>query len=231
MSALRAVLFDWGDTLFAGPDAAQVIVDAARDADVAVDPDTAQRTWDELWARGKTAGEHAKGRDLSVAAHREVWTALFAPADALVPGASRALYERVMDPASWSPYPDTEPTLRALRERGLRIGVVSNVPADLRAIFEARGLGGTVDTFVLSYQRLLVKPDPRMFRLACVELGVAADEVLMVGDDPISDGGAASIGMEVLILPPPPRGATHSRGLDAVMARVEQRAAEAARSH
>ena len=88
-SPIRAVLFDWGDTLFESPHAPTVIQSAARAAGVGIDDAEARRVWDELWDAGKTAEEHAKGRDLSREAHRRVWTELFSRANARVPGIDR----------------------------------------------------------------------------------------------------------------------------------------------
>lgn len=212
---IRAVLFDWGDTLFASPRAAEVIVAAARERGVHVDPEDARALWDELWALGKTPEEHAKGRDLGAGAHREVWTSLFKRADHVFPGLAETLYDRVMEPSSWTPYPDTASTLRALKKRGLRIGIVSNIPRDLRPFFAREGLGDVVDAFTLSFEHGITKPDPEIFLIACEQVRSAPAETLMVGDDEASDGGALAAGLRVLILPPPP--AQGPRGLDAVL--------------
>ena len=208
--SIRAVLFDWGDTLFYSPNAADAIIEAARQRGVEVDRASAQRLWEELWRAGKTPQELAKGRDLSPAAHRAVWTALFSRADAIAPGVGEALYERVMDPEAWVPYPDTAPTLRGLKQRGIGVGVVSNVARDIRPAFARHGLLDLVGTFVLSYEQGAVKPEPRLFLAACAELGVEPAETLMVGDHPITDGGAAAAGLRVHLLglwtPGTPRG-------------------------
>jgi HAD superfamily hydrolase (TIGR01509 family) len=211
----RAVLFDWGDTLFHAPHAPEVIMSFARASGVAVDEARARALWDELWAAGKTPEEVAKGRDLSPEAHRRVWSALFARADRVVPGVSRELYERVMDPASWVPYADVRPTLSALRDRGLRIGVVSNVPADLRPVFAAHGLAPLVDSYTHSFEVGVQKPDPAIFLAAARSLGVRPEEALMVGDHEV-DRGAERAGMRVFILPEEFDGEV--RGLDRVLA-------------
>ena len=202
MIPIRAVLFDWGDTLFESPHAPTVIVDAARAAGVALDDVEAGRMWDDLWAAGKTPAEHAKGRDLSREAHRRVWTDLFARTNSRVPGLDRVLYERVMDPARWIPYPDTEPTLRQLRARGLPVGIVSNTAHDLRPYFAAKDLDRYVDAYALSYEIGAQKPDARTFQAACAMLGSRPAETLMIGDDPVSDAGAGAAGLQVYILPP-----------------------------
>jgi HAD superfamily hydrolase (TIGR01509 family) len=214
------VLFDWGDTLFSPPDAGAVIVAAATERGVRIDIPTARALWADLWEAGKAPDELAKGRDLSAAAHREVWTRLFERANDTVPGVARTLYERVMDPRAWIPYPDTAPTLRALRSRGTRIGIVSNVPQDLRPIFAAHGLAELVDTFTHSFEVGAEKPDPAIFLHACASLGTKPVETLMVGDHPVADAGALKAGLRFHLLPPD-GAAGKPRGLDRVVAIVD----------
>ena len=220
MTGVRGVLFDWGDTLFSPPDAGQVIVNAAAERGVRIDPENARALWAEMWEAGKTPEELAKGRDLSAGAHREVWTTLFERANAAVPGVASALYDRVMDPRAWIPYPDTGPTLRALRRRGIRIGIVSNVPQDLRPIFAAHGLADLVDAFTHSFEVGAEKPDPAIFLRACEALGTLPAETLMVGDHPIADAGAINAGLQFYLLPPD-GSADHPRGLDRVTSIVD----------
>jgi putative hydrolase of the HAD superfamily len=149
-----------------------------------------------------------------------VWTDLFSRANARVPGIDRVLYERVMDPAGWVPYPDTEPTLRALRERGVPVGIVSNTAHDLRPYFAAKDLDRYVDAYALSYEIGAQKPDQRVFATACAMLGSRPAETLMVGDDPVSDAGAGRAGLQVYILPPQ-TAAGSARGLDRVVRLVD----------
>jgi HAD superfamily hydrolase (TIGR01509 family) len=217
---IEGVLFDWGDTLFAPPDAARVIAEVARERGVAIAPDRAGQLWTDLWEKGKTPQELAKGRDLSPEAHRTVWTSLFQTADVHIPGVGRELYDRVMDPAAWVPYPDTGPTLRALRERGVKVGVVSNVPRDLSDVFARHGLARSVDAFVHSFQVGAEKPDPRIFLAACVRLGTAPAATLMVGDHAVADGGAVAAGLRFHLLPP--HEGHGERGLAAVIDVVDR---------
>ena len=217
---IRAVLFDWGDTLFESPHAPTVIRDAARAGGSDLPQAEAQRLWDELWAAGKSAEEHAKGRDLSREAHQRVWTELFSRANGRVPGIDRVLYQRVMDPAGWIPYPDTEPTLRALKERGLRVGIVSNHAYDLRPYFVAKGLDRFIDAYAISFEIGAPKPDARIFQEACARLGTRPEETLMVGDDPASDAGGGAAGLQVYILPPHASPGS-ARGLDHVVELVD----------
>jgi HAD superfamily hydrolase (TIGR01509 family) len=133
-------------------------------------------------------------------AHRRVWLDLFSRLDALAPGLSGALYERVMEPRSWIPFADTRSTLEAVHERGLKIGIVSNVPADLQPVFVRHRLDQLVDSYTHSYKVGAEKPDPAIFLAAAKSLGVKPSETLMVGDHAV-DRGAERAGMRVLILP------------------------------
>jgi HAD superfamily hydrolase (TIGR01509 family) len=212
---LRAVLFDWGDTLFHAPHAPEVIVSFARSSGAPVSSETAREMWDEVWTAGKTPEEIAKGRDLSPEAHRRVWMDLFARLDRLVPGLSRALYEQVMNPHSWVPFADTRSALGEVRRRGLKVGVVSNVPADLRPVFAKHKLDGLVDSYTHSYEVGAEKPSPTIFLAAAKSLGVKPSETLMVGDHEV-DRGAERAGMRAIILPAEFDGDV--RGLDRVVA-------------
>jgi HAD superfamily hydrolase (TIGR01493 family) len=219
VTRIDAVLFDWGDTLFESPHAPTVILEAARAGGVTLDRDAADRMWNDLWDAGKTPEEHAKGRDLSRDAHRRVWMDLFSRENSRLPGIDRMLYDRVMDASAWTPYPDTAPTLRALRERGLRIGIVSNTAHDLRPIFHDHGLEGFIDAYALSYEVGAQKPARGIFEQACRALGAPPASVLMVGDDAVSDGGATAVGLQLYLLPPHTHGGP--RGLDRVVRIVD----------
>ena len=125
----------------------------------------------------------------------------FAAADAIVDGLAEAMYDRVTDPSCWMPFADTRSTLESLREHGLHIGVVSNIGFDIRTVFSHHGLGDLVDTFALSFEHGITKPDPALFEVATAALGVLASETIMVGDN-VADAGAVIAGMRVYLLPP-----------------------------
>jgi putative hydrolase of the HAD superfamily len=136
-------------------------------------------------------------RDKSAELHRAAYTGLSRRVPLPDPGLHDALYERHRTPAAWAPYPDAEEVLRTLRERGIAVGVVSNIGWDLRPVFREHGLDRYVDTYVLSYEHGVQKPDPRLFETACGRLGADPREVVMVGDDRRADGGAAALGCAV----------------------------------
>ena len=64
------------------------------------------------------------------------------------------------------------PTLRAVRDRGLRVAVVSDTGFDLRPAMERLGLTPYLDAVVMSYEQGVCKPAASVFRTACDRLGV-----------------------------------------------------------
>jgi HAD superfamily hydrolase (TIGR01509 family) len=120
-----------------------------------------------------------------------------------------------MSPGGWVPFTDVRPTLEALRDAGIKVGVVSNAGWDVRIQFIAAGMHELVDAYSLSYEVGVIKPDPELFLRPCDVLGVAPARALMVGDTPIPDGGALAAGIATYLLPlAPPSG---PRGLGAVL--------------
>jgi HAD superfamily hydrolase (TIGR01493 family) len=216
MQPLRAVLFDVGDTLFERQGGSRSVVETAARLGVRVDELVAERLWAEVQARARTPEELAKGRDLSPEAHRAAWTELYRPADALAEGLAEALYEREVGPDHWTPFPDTVPTLRALAARAVPVGVVSDVGFDLRPFFERHGGLDLVGSFVLSCEYGVAKPAAVLFETACAELGVPPEAAVMVGDNPLTDGGAVDAGLVCLLLPKVAPG--QPRGLGRVLA-------------
>jgi HAD superfamily hydrolase (TIGR01662 family) len=96
-------------------------------------------------------------------------------------------------------YDDAVPTLTGLRERGIKLGLVSNGTRDLDAFVRHHGL--EVDAAVSSRTHGKIKPDPSIFRAALARLRAEPYEALMVGDQPGDDvEGARSTGMEALLL-------------------------------
>jgi len=217
VSRFEAVLFDAGDTLIRLSGSGEKLLHRAAAAlgVERLDPDAVADVWRRVLARSSTAEELAKGRDLSTTRHREVWTDLYSTAgcERLVPGLSEELYALTVRAESWEAFPDTAPTLRALRERGLRVGVVSDTGFDLRPALDHLGLSPYLDGVVMSFQYGVCKPAVSMFRTASEQLGVGPERTLMVGDNPLTDSGAVAAGMYVFLLPPPsadgPRGLGH----------------------
>jgi putative hydrolase of the HAD superfamily len=200
---LEAVLFDWGDTLM----------------EFAYSP--------ELVAAGHRAGVEAIGRDAlpeldALTEHfREEYEPLF-----WVPGTIEEieypeLVRRLLrdfgvelddeelgrfleaEHVAWDPArilaAHTHPLLEALRERGLKLGLVSNAFDPgwlLHRDLAQMGLDQRLDFSVFSSEVGMRKPHPAIFERALEALGVEPERTLFVGDRLYEDvRGAAELGM------------------------------------
>jgi putative hydrolase of the HAD superfamily len=196
---LRAVLFDWGDTLM-------------------------QWTWDpELLVAGHRAGLRAIGhadRELTERFEEAYLPLLFQPGmieEVEYPGLVRSLlgdFEIEVDDEELDRFLDAEhrvwgaahqlaatthALLDALRGDGLLLGLVSNAfdpPWLLHRDLEELGVAQRLDVAVFSAEVGRRKPDPAIFHAALDRLGVAPGDALHVGDRLHEDvNGAAQLGI------------------------------------
>ena len=77
---------------------------------------------------------------------------------------------------------ETIELLQALKDRNIKIGLISNCYSDEAQAIKESVLYPFFDAPVLSYEQGVTKPDPEIFRRAVDMLGVNADECLYVGD-------------------------------------------------
>jgi putative hydrolase of the HAD superfamily len=201
---LKAVLFDWGGTLM-------------------------QDEWsDEIALEGHAAGLTAIARDGLPTA--EALTRYLSDHEAeLFPGGedeidiaavmSRSFREQGVDLEDddlrlflqtahdvWASYyslaASTHALLESLRNRGLKLALVSNTASPewlLRPVLERQGIAQRVDAIVLSSEVGKRKPHPAIFDRALAELNVQAGEALFVGDRLDADVfGAARVGMRTV---------------------------------
>jgi FMN phosphatase YigB (HAD superfamily) len=201
------VLLDWNGTVAVPPAYPDLVADALRALDRSAEDAEVGAVLAAL--RGAPV-ERVDGPevDLDVAAHRTSYLDWYRAAgldDAL----AEALHHRIADPAAHRLAPDTGALLAALHDAGVRVGVLSDIHADLRPMFAAhrqpepdgRGWDTLVHTWALSFETRRVKPDPSAFTGAVAALGLAPAEVLMVGDRAGWDGAAVGCGMTTLLLP------------------------------
>lgn len=80
-------------------------------------------------------------------------------------------------------FPGTTELLRALRDRGMKLGVVTNGLSEThREKIALLRIGEYFDAIFLSDEVGMVKPDPLLFAHACRTLGGAPSHAAMVGD-------------------------------------------------
>jgi putative hydrolase of the HAD superfamily len=92
-------------------------------------------------------------------------------------------------------------TLAGLRDRGLRTGLITNCTEDVSEVWGESPLAATFDACVFSSTVGYVKPDLRIYELACEALAVAPTSCLFVGDGANDElGGAARAGMAPVLM-------------------------------
>ena len=99
------------------------------------------------------------------------------------------------------PYPMVKPTLKKLREKKLKLGIVTDAPRNKawqRLVIT--GLENEFDVVVTHDDTLLKKPHPSPFYVALQKLNLLAPACLFVGDNPERDiKGAKELGMQTCL--------------------------------
>ncbi|MEW6268327.1 MAG: HAD family hydrolase [Thermodesulfobacteriota bacterium] len=98
--------------------------------------------------------------------------------------------------------PGVVETLRGLRERGLHLGIVSNIDEDdLHHLIDLGGLRPLLDSLLSSEAARSCKPDAGIFAQALERAGCAPGEALFVGDSlPQDVAGANRAGLRSVLL-------------------------------
>ncbi len=201
---VRAVIFDWGGTLTPWH---------------TVDLNSQWDAYAELYAPDRAAARELAGR--IVAAEAEAWrrsrtsgvsahlaeVLAAAGVDTDHPGhpAALAAYEEFWEPHTFTD-PDVTPLFTGLRERGIRVGVLSNTiwTRDFHErVFARDGVLPLVDGSVYSSEIDHAKPHREAFRAAMAAVGVSDPaRCVYVGDRPYEDvHGAQRVGMRAVLVP------------------------------
>jgi putative hydrolase of the HAD superfamily len=99
------------------------------------------------------------------------------------------------------PYPEVPGVLRALRDRGTRLVVVSNWDVSLHGVLEQTGLAPLIDAVVTSAEFGAAKPDPAIFAHTLELAGARAKDAVHAGDDVEADvHGARAAGIEPVLV-------------------------------
>jgi putative hydrolase of the HAD superfamily len=201
---IEAVVFDWGGTLTPHHSvdlldlwrAAAEVLAPGRVDEVANALAAAERRW---WEHVGASGRSGTTADLLAAAARDTGLDL----DAAVHDAA---LEAHLD--AWTPHtitdPEAAPLLSALRERGIRIGLLSNTHWPRRwheHWLERDGVLDLIDVRVYTSDLHHTKPHPEAFRAVLTELGVRAGRSVFIGDRPVDDiSGAKGVGMRAVLV-------------------------------
>jgi len=217
VTAPRVILFDIGSTLWSSPAEAEsalaycygrgraALLRAVGDAPPvealieAVEGYFAE--WEGVW-RDAFAGL-TQAPTTKFVAESLARLGVQAPPQALAEFTDAILETSVYTAKAEPPEPAMAQALAALRERGLRLGCVSNAfmgAATLGQIMAERGLGEHLELTVSSCELGFRKPHPAIYEAALGRFGVAPGETVFVGDRLDADvEGPARLGMRTVL--------------------------------
>jgi putative hydrolase of the HAD superfamily len=195
---IRAVTFDVGGTLIdPWPSVGHIYATLA-----------AAHGWKNLDVtalnRQFAAAWHARGQfDYSQDAWAGIVNATFA--GLIESEASRTFFEQLYQhfgtPQPWRVYADVTPVLSTLRERGVKLGIISNWDDRLPPLLQQLGLRKFFDSLIYSYEVGSAKPSPLIFNRACESLATSPGSILHIGDSAQEDAqGARRAGLHALLL-------------------------------
>ena len=105
------------------------------------------------------------------------------------------LYAHFAEPGAWRVFDDVVPALEALRQAGMKAGIISNWDERLRGLLRKLRLSDCFQVLAISCEVGAAKPAPAIFHFAASQLGLTPRSILHVGDDPERDvRGAADAG-------------------------------------
>ncbi|HAU50189.1 MAG TPA: HAD family hydrolase [Clostridiales bacterium] len=171
---IRAVVFDMFETLvtlfegrtYFGEDIA---------ADVGADPEAFRKEWHAI-EHDRSIGTYTIEEGLAV-----VFKKLGIYSEEHVKKAASGRWEALGDTFSAIPQESLD-LLKGLKEKGFKIGLITNTFSDERDYIRRSPLFPYFDVALISYEQGICKPAPEMYRKMIKELGVRAEECLYVGD-------------------------------------------------
>jgi putative hydrolase of the HAD superfamily len=198
----RAVFFDVGETLVhVDPSFVDLFVTVLAGAGHERSLDEVREASAHVYTRFSEAARDGSMWTTSPERSREFWTSVYermlgelgvADEDGLAATLHRA-FTRM---ENYVLFDDVRPTIAALQEAGVLLGIVSNFEAWLEEWFGIHELVETFPVRVISGIEGIEKPDERIFRLALERAGVDATGSAYVGDNPEFDvDPPAALGM------------------------------------
>jgi putative hydrolase of the HAD superfamily len=203
----NTIFFDMGYTLaFPYPSWTDVYHKAYRDAGLHIDRDTLHEVLEAVWraviAEDATAAwEASEAGDL-----RRKWEIEREILDRLgLKDDHRQIFDRVTaafrDPANYRLFPEVPDTLRALRDQGYTLAIVSNWDWHLPALCNDLNLTPYFDAIITSARVGRAKPHPQIFHTALAETGAEPERTLHVGDSYDADVvGAQGVGIAGVLI-------------------------------
>lgn len=209
MSHYGTLTFDMGYTLVHFyPSEEDLYLAAFRSVGLAIDRQALRQARDAVWreylaSMGCTTFEATEERDREIEERilHGILEHLGFEDTGRVPHLYAACKAAFRVPGAVRVYPEVREVLRALKQRGCRLGVISNWSWDLHDYLDLVGLSGYFDVVLASARAGCEKPHPDIFRQTLQALDCLPEQALHVGDSYEADVvGARSLGMAALWL-------------------------------
>lgn len=176
---------------------ARALISIGRDAsgadlDEVVDKILSRPDLERLWA---------DGIDSDAAVHQDTYVSYLADAG-VDPQLVEALYCEESNTSNNPFADDVFLTFGQISKMGVQIAILSDIHFDIRPAFRNGGLDNFVNSYVLSFEHGVQKPDGRIFERVLTSLRIQPQEMLMVGDRAAYDGAAVDVGIPTLLVPP-----------------------------
>ncbi|TAJ22930.1 MAG: HAD family hydrolase [Nitrospirae bacterium] len=112
-----------------------------------------------------------------------------------------SVFQAFAGPQHWALCADTLGALKALKEDGYELGIISNFDTRLFSVLRGLGIADLFDTVTIASLAKAVKPAPRIFHLALDQHAVDPEEALHVGDSFRDDvEGARKAGLAAVLI-------------------------------
>ena len=147
------------------------------------------------------AGPGSSGREPEIEWVAMVRSELGHPCSDLTLGMIQADWDLTRRAALRSPHPSALPAIEALRQRGLRVGVLSNTHAMEIRTWPGSPLAEAVDVVAYSHVIRHLKPQPAAFDAILTQLGSVPDRAVFIGDGGSDElTGARDFGFALVVL-------------------------------
>ena len=188
---IKAVIFDMFETLITLFEGRTYFSENIAE-DLGIPLDTFRKAWHSN-ERERTIGKYSmkEGVDLTLKA-AGAWS------EENVEQVVRKRREALGDTFNAIPKASLE-LLKTLRQKGLKVGLITNTFSDECEMIKASPLFPLFDVALISYETGLCKPDPKVYEAMIERLGVKSEECLYVGDGGSRElFGARDAGMQAL---------------------------------
>lgn len=202
----RAVFFDVGETLVhVEPSFADLFSAVLAEEGIPRTTDDVREASEHIYAGFSRAARDRSMWTTSPERSKAFWTSIYASMlDELgvsVDGLTTRLHAEFTKLENYVLFDDVRPTIRALQDGGIELGIVSNFEAWLEDWFGVHDLLESFPVRVISGLEGIEKPDERIYRLALERAGVAASDAVYVGDNPEFDvDPPAALGMYAVLI-------------------------------